>query len=299
MRTHLAKSLRLSLTLLVVNASLAMVKLLAGLLGHSYALVADAVESMADIFGSFVVWSGLRIAARPADENHPYGHGRAEPLAALIVAMMLFAAALGIAVEAVREILAPHHAPAPFTLGVLIGVVIVKEAFFRIASRLARFTRSSAVLADAWHQRSDAMTSAAAAIGISIALVGGEGYESADDWAALFAAGVIFYNAARLVPLGELMDAEPADIVGPARRLVEVQPNVRGVEKLFARKMGLRYLIDIHLEVDPEMSVREAHDVAHRVKDAILAAMPQVQDVLIHVEPYEGTPAPDAAVRSE
>lgn len=281
--------LRLSVALLIFNAGLALVKLLGGVLGHSYALVADAVESMADIFASFVVWSGLKISALPADQNHPYGHGRAEPLAALIVSLMLFGAALGIGIEAVREIFAPHHAPAPFTLGILIGVVIVKETIFRIARRAAKRAGSTAVMADAWHHRSDALTSAAAAIGISIALIGGPGYEAADDWAAMFAAGVIFFNATRLVraPLGELMDAEPAPIVGRARELAASQAQVRGVEKTFARKMGLKYLIDMHLEVDPEMHVREAHNVAHRVKDAILAAMPEVQDVLIHIEPHE------------
>ena len=246
-----ARGVRASIVGLVVNVALAITKLLAGLLGHSYALVADAVESLADVFGSIVVWSGLRISARPADHDHPYGHGKAEALAALFVALMLFAAAIGIAIQSIREIIRPQHGPAAYTLWVLLGVVAIKEGMFRFVRRAARAESSDVVLADAWHHRSDAITSAAAAVGISIALIGGEGYEPADDWAALFASAVIVVNAARLTsaPLHELMDAEPTEIVSRVRLIASDVPGVAGVEKVFARKSGTRHWVDMHVEV--------------------------------------------------
>jgi len=285
------QGMRLTLVGLLINGCLGTVKLVTGLLGHSYALVADAIESFGDLFGSLVVWSGLRIAAQPADEDHPYGHGKAEALAALIVAFMLVAAAFGIGVQAIREILTPHHAPAAYTLWVLLAVVVVKETLFRVMHRVADQQAGGAVLADAWHHRSDAITSAAAAIGISIALWAGPGYERADDCAAILASGIILYNAVRLMrpPLHELMDAEPTEIVARVRSVAERVPGVAGVDKVFARKSGLRYWVDLHVEVDPDMSVRAAHGLAHSVKDTIRLEMPHIEEVLIHVEP-----APDS-----
>ena len=282
-----ARNLRISLAGLFINGVLAIIKLLAGVLGHSYALIADAVESMADIFGSLVVWGGLRIAQQPPDENHPYGHGKAEALAALIVGMMLIGAAIGIAIEAVRAIITPQHAPAAFTLWVLLGVIAVKEILYRIGRRAAKQSGSTAVLADAWHHRSDAITSLAAGIGISIALIGGTRYAPADDWAAIFASGVILFNAARIMrpPLGELMDIEPAGLTEEIHAVAMDVVGVRDVEKVFARKSGTGYWVDMHVEVDPDMPVRQAHQLAHHVKDAVMEAMPNVRDVLIHIEP--------------
>ncbi|MGE0482230.1 MAG: cation diffusion facilitator family transporter [Phycisphaerae bacterium] len=285
---HYARGQRISVLGLLVNAALAGVKLIAGLIGHSYALVADAVESMADVIASVVVWTGMRVAALPADPAHPYGYGKAEALAALVVTLLLFAAGVGIAIEAVREILTPHHAPAAFTLWVLLGVVAVKELLFRVVRRTAQALASNAVLVDAWHHRSDAITSAAAAVGIAVSLVGGVGYEPADDWAALFASGVILFNALRLcrAPLRELMDAEAGEVNERVRAVARRIAGVAGVEKVLTRKSGLRYWVDMHLEVAPEMSVRAAHGVAHDVKDAVRAALPDVVDVLIHIEPF-------------
>lgn len=273
-----------------VNGCLALIKLVTGIVGNSYALIADAVESMADISGSLVVWGGIRIAHRPPDDNHPYGHGKAEPLAALVVALMLVGAAVGIAIEAVREILTPHHAPAAYTLWVLLGVIAIKEGLYRIGRRIARRSSSSAVLADAWHHRSDAITSLAAAIGIGMALAGGEGYEPADDWAALFASGIILFNGFRIArgPVGELMDVLPEGIVAEARRKALTVPGVSGVEKVLARRHGRQVLIDMHVEVDPRMTVRQAHRIAHEVKDAVVAGIPSVRDVLVHLEPEGG-----------
>lgn len=278
---------------LLVNAGLALVKLFSGLLGQSYALVADAVESMADIFGSLVVWSGLRISARPADDDHPYGHGKAEALAAMIVAMMLLGAGIGIAIEAVREIVTPHHAPAPFTLVVLIVVVIVKETLYRGVRIASRRAGSNAVLADAWHHRSDAITSLAAGVGITVALVGGPGFEPADDWAALVASAVILYTAGRLLraPVHELMDGDAPHVAASARRIALTIPGIRGVEKVFSRKLGVEYWVDMHIEVDPDMPVRQAHGLGHEVEDAIRAQLANVRRVSTHVEPYPHKPA--------
>lgn len=287
--TDHARGQHVTLIGMLVNTGLAFVKLVAGLVGHSYALIADAVESMADIVASVVVWQGLNIAARPADSDHPYGHGRAETLAALIVALMVIGAGVGIAVGAIREIVSPgpHTTPAAFTLWVLLGVVVTKETMFRVMRRVSSEVDSAAVLSDAWHQRSDAITSAAVAIGIAIAVFGGPGYAPADDWAALFAAGVILFNGCYLTraPLRDLMDTQPTEIVKQARVVADTVHDVQGVEKVFARKSGLRYLVDMHIEVDPQMPVCRAHAIAHAVKERIRSAMPAVLDVLVHIEP--------------
>ena len=282
-------SIRIVLIGVLANISLAIIKLVAGLLGHSYALVADAVESIADIFGSAIVWGGLQIAARPPDETHPYGHGKAEALASFIVACMLLIAGLGIAVAAVREIIVPHHAPAAFTLWVLIAVVAVKETLFQIGRRASKRSGSTAIHTDAWHHRADAITSLAAAIGISVALIGGKGYEPADDIAALFASGIIVFNAVKLLlpPLHELMDAEPTELIANVRRIASAVEGVRDIETLQARKSGSRFWVDMHIEVDPQMSVIAAHEISHRVKDAVRAGISQVADVLIHIEPHD------------
>lgn len=283
-----ARGQRLALAGLLVNFGLAVTKLLAGIAGNSYALIADAIESMTDIVGSVVIWGGLHIAAKPADPEHPYGHGKAEALAAFLVAAMVGAAGLGIALRAAYEIATPGRPPDPFTLWVLVIVVIVKEGMYRVVRRGAREIGSGAVHVDAWHHRSDAITSAAAFVGIGVAVL--MGYAWADPAAALLASGVILYNAFILFrrPLSELMDEEPVELVTEVRRIAGDVPGVSGIEKLTARKSGVRYWVDLHLEVDPEMSVRDAHALAHRVKDVIRERQPRVADVLVHVEPAPG-----------
>ncbi|HYE60528.1 MAG TPA: cation diffusion facilitator family transporter [Phycisphaerales bacterium] len=277
---------------LATNVTLAALKLGAGIVGNSYALIADAIESLADIFGSAVIWVGLRVAARPRSERHPYGYGKAESLAALIVALLMFGAGIGICIEAIREIRTPHHAPAWWTLLVLAGTVIVKESLFRAVRRAAKDTTSAAVETDAWHHRADAITSAAAFIGIAIALIGGRGYEQADDWAALFAAAMIFINASLLIggPVRELLDVTSPEEVETASAIAARVPGVVTVHKVFARKSGTQYWLDMHVWVDPAMTVRDAHTLAHAVKDAIREANPRISDVLIHVEPAAERP---------
>lgn len=274
---------------ILVNAGLAITKLAAGVVGHTYALIADAVESTADIFASTIVWGGLRVASRDPDEAYPFGYGKAEPLAGAVVALMLLAAAVGIALEAVSEIRTPHHTPAPWTLAVLVGVVLVKWTLSRRVHAVGAEIGSTAVKADAWHHMSDAVTSAAAFVGISIALWGGPGWESADDWAALFASGIIVFNGVRMLrpALHDLMDRMPgAEVVDPVRRAAELVPGVLATEKLAVRRSGMGYRVTIHVQADPGLRLDEAHSLGGAVKAAIRAAVPQVQYVLVHMEPY-------------
>jgi cation diffusion facilitator family transporter len=279
---------RVALLGLVINVVLASVKIVAGVIGHAYVLIADGIESALDVGGSIVIWGGLTVAARPPDRTHPYGHGKAEPIAALVVAICVLAAAIGLAIESVREILTPHHGPAPFTLALLVVVIVIKEFLFRYVNRIGRDLESTAVQTDAWHHRSDALTSTAAFIGISLALIGGERWQSADDWAALFACAVIAANGVRLAlpAFQEIMDTAPAGkIVGSILAVASSVPGVVEVEKCYARKMGLDYYVDLHVGVDGNISVQEGHEIAHRVKSAIQQSDSRIADVLVHIEP--------------
>jgi cation diffusion facilitator family transporter len=283
------RSIRWAQAGLLVNALLVLIKLFAGIIGHANALVADAVESSADIFSSLIVWMGLSIAVRPADEDHPYGHGKAEPLAAAIVSLMLLGAAVGISILAIREILKPHHLPAPFTLFVAAGVIIIKETLYRRVARVGRDTGSTVITADAWHHRADAISSLAAFIGISIALLGGRGWEAADDWAALVAAGLVAINGLRTLrpAISGLMDEAPDRSV--KERVLTAACGVAGVRKvenLKVRRSGLGFYVDLHVQADAAISLEDAHEIAARVKYAILAAIPSVVGVLVHMEPY-------------
>jgi cation diffusion facilitator family transporter len=279
---------RVALLGLVINVALASVKIVAGVIGHAYVLIADGIESALDVAGSIVIWGGLTVAARPPDRTHPYGHGKAEPIAALVVAICVLAAAIGLAIESVREILTPHHGPAPFTLAILVAVILIKEFLFRYVDRIGRDLESTAVKTDAWHHRSDALTSAAAFIGISLALIGGERWQSADDWAALFACAVIAANGVRLAlpAFQEIMDTAPGGKI--VRSILAVASSVGGVvevEKCYARKMGLDYYVDLHVGVDGNISVHEGHEIAHLVKSAIQHSDSRIADVLVHIEP--------------
>jgi len=273
---------------MIVNSIFAVAKILGGLFGHAYVLIADGIESGLDVAGSFVIWGGLKFAARPPDETHPYGHGKAEPIAAVVVAFGVLAAAAGLAIQSVREILTPHHGPAPFTLGILIVVIVVKEILFRYVNRIGRHVESTAVQTDAWHHRSDALTSAAAFVGISVALIGGKRWQSADDWAALFACAVIAANGLRLLrpAFFEIMDTAPhAKFVRAICQAARSVPGVVEIEKCRARKMGLDFYVDLHVGVDGNISVHEGHEIAHRVKSAIQQGDSRVADVLVHIEP--------------
>jgi cation diffusion facilitator family transporter len=270
------------------NTGLAAVKWVAGFYGNSYALIADAIESTSDIFASLLVLLGIRYAHRPADKNHPYGHGRVEPLITFLIVSFLVVSAIVIAVQSIHNIRTPHELPKPFTLLVLAGVIAIKEYFYRQVMRKSKMANSTSLMADAWHHRSDAITSAAAFIGISIALFLGKGYEAADDWAALLASCIILYNAYRLFrpALGEIMDEHfYEELVEDIRQTSLEVEGVLGTEKCYVRKTGMSYRVELHVIVNSEISVRAGHDIAHRLKAHLLQGLPQLADVLVHVEP--------------
>ncbi len=280
--------LRISGSAIAINVILALIKITTGIVGNSYALIADGIESTMDIVSSLIVWGGLRISIRPPDKSHPYGHGKAESMAGVVVAISLLTASVIIAVQSIREIKTPHHAPEWYTLIVLVGIIITKEFLFRKMGKIGEDLESSALKSDAWHHRSDALTSVAAFIGISIALVGGSGYEVADDWAALLACGVIVYNGVRLLlpALNEVMDSAAPDEI--EHKIREIAANVEGVieiEKCRIRKSGLGLLMDIHVVVQGDISVQEGHQIGHEVKNCLLESEIQITDVTVHVEP--------------
>jgi cation diffusion facilitator family transporter len=290
--SNMQRGARVALGGMMVNVVLAAAKISAGLFGNSYVLIADGIESALDIAGSVVIWGGLKFAARPPDPTHPYGHGKAEPLAAGLVAMGVLLASVALAIQSVREIFTPHHGPAPFTLVVLIVVIVVKESLYRFVIRIGKDVESTAVKTDAWHHRADALTSAAAFVGISVALIGGEKWYSADDWAALFACAVIAMNGWKLLfpALSEILDTAPrGEIVAIIQQAAAAVPGVMNVEKCLVRKMGISFYVDLHIGVDSAISVRDGHAIAHQVKDAIKRTDIRIADVLVHVEP-----APDA-----
>jgi cation diffusion facilitator family transporter len=286
--SNMQRGARVALAGMMVNVVLAAAKISAGLFGNSYVLIADGIESALDIAGSVVIWGGLKFAARPPDPTHPYGHGKAEPLAAGLVAMGVLLASVALAIQSVREIFTPHHGPAPFTLVVLIVVIVVKESLYRFVIRIGKDVESTAVKTDAWHHRADALTSTAAFVGISVALIGGEKWYSADDWAALFACAVIAMNGWKLLfpALHEMLDTAPrGEIVAIIKQAAASVPGVLNVEKCLVRKMGISFYVDLHIGVDSAISVRDGHDIAHRVKDAIKRTDARIADVLVHVEP--------------
>ena len=282
-------AIRTTLYGIAVSVGLIFVKGISGHFGHSYALIADATESGADILSSGLLWLGLRIAIKKPDKEHPYGHGKAEPLAAVGVALFLIAASIWIGYHSIMFINTPHTLPKSFTLFVLLVVIAIKETMFRYVMNIGNKINSEAVKADARHHRSDAITSIAAFIGISIALIGGKGYEGADDWAALVASALIFYNAIVILrpALSEIMDAAPSNqIVEKVKELSASVREVKGIEKCYVRKMGFDYYVDIHIEVDGKLSVTEGHRIAHLVKDTLLESSLRVTNVLVHVEPF-------------
>lgn len=277
----------------LINAFLAVIKLIAGLVGNAFALVADAIESTADIVSSAVVWSGLRVASREPDESYPFGYGKAEPLAAAVVSLMIVGAAIAIAIEAVAGIRVPHDSPAAWTLIVIVAVVIVKWWLARRVGAVGESIDSTAVRADAGHHLGDAITSVAAFVGIAIAVIGGPGWQSADDWAALVASGVIFWNGARILrpAIHDLMDRTPgAEVVESIRQAANAVPGVLATEKLAVRRAGMSYRVTIHVQADPGLDLATAHVLGGMVKGAIRQAVPRVREVLVHMEPFTVPP---------
>lgn len=286
--SQLNRGIKSTIIGILTSFILAIIKGTAGIIGNSYALIADAIESTSDIVTSSIVLLGLKVASKPADINHPYGHGKAEPIAGIAVSIALVIAALIIINQSIREIITPHHAPAFFTLIVLVAVVATKEILFKYVISIGNDIKSIAVKNDAWHHRSDAITSAAAFIGISISLIGGQGYEEADDWAALFAAGIIIFNGIRLFlpAFREIMDtAPPQKIIDEIKQKARNVKGVKEIDKCLVRKMGLDFFVDIHVVVDGAISVHDGHLIGHLVKDALIGNFPNIANVLVHIEP--------------
>lgn len=291
MRPHPSNiGIRAVLNGIIVNVIFSIVKGVAGVIGHSTALTADAIESASDVITSVIVLVGLKMAAKAPDEDHPYGHGKAEPMAAIAVSLSLVLAAVFILVKSFQQILSPVSTPEWFTLPVLISVIIIKEILYRRVSKKGKEIESTAVIGEAWHHRSDAISSLVALIGISIAVIGGKGYESADGWAALVASGIIIFNSYRIFKPAflEVLDtAPPEEVIHEIKAIASSIPKVKAIEKCFVRKMGLEYVVDIHVMVDPDLSVREGHAIAHAVKDEIMDKKPAVFNVFTHIEPLD------------
>lgn len=286
MNTKIA--LRTSIFSIIGNFLLACIKFVAGVLGNSYALIADAIESSVDVFSSILVWVGLKYSTKPPDENHPYGHGRYEIFSTFLVIGFLLVSATIIAYQSIQNIQTPHEGPKIFTLCVLTAIILFKEFSYRYVIRKSKETNSSSLKADAWHHRSDAITSILAFVGISIAIFMGEGYESADDWAALIASGIIVFNAYRIFRpvLGEISDEQLyGEMIESIRQIALTVPGVVDTEKCHVRKMGMTFYVDLHMIVSGEISVREGHKIAHDLKDEIQRQLPEIADVLVHTEP--------------
>lgn len=276
------------------SLALAIIKWLAGFFGNSFALIADAIESTTDIFSSILVLLGIKYSLRPADENHPYGHGRIEPLITFIVVIFLVISATIIAHQSIINLQTPHNPPKSWTLYILGIIIIWKEISYQIVMRKAHLLQSTSLKADAWHHRSDAITSIAAFIGISIAIYLGKGYESADDWAALFASVLIIYNCYKIFrpALGEIMDENLYEDMVKVIREKSIEVNgVLAIDKCFVRKIGMEYIIDIHSVVEPTLSVKEGHDIAHALKDYLIQSMDNVSNVFVHIEPFDKSKA--------
>lgn len=284
------KALRATRIGIIISIILVFLKAIAGHVGHSYALIADATETGADVISSGLLYLALIIAVKPPDEQHPYGHGKAEPIAAALISLFLIAAAFWIGFHAIEMIQTPHSMPKPFTLAVLLVVIVIKEVMFRYVRTIGRQIKSQAVIADAYHHRSDAITSIAAFIGITVAVILGKGYEGADDWAALLASTIILYNAVNILrpAIAEIMDAAPPDTISATVKEIAASVNdVKEVEKCFVRKMGFDYYVDLHIQVKPDLTVIQGHEIAHQVKSKLLGSELNIKDVLVHIEPYE------------
>jgi cation diffusion facilitator family transporter len=280
---------RVALLGLAANALLGLGKLAAGILGHSYALIADAAESLVDVFGSLLVFAGLRYSRVPADKNHPYGHWRAESLAALAASQLILLLGVAVGIGAVRRLINPSPVPASWTLIVLVAVIALKETMFRVQTIEANRLDSPALRSEAWHHRSDAITSLAALVGVAIAVLGGPRYAFFDPLAGLLAAMIVLINGVRLArtPILDLMDTTAPQIAESAAEIAMRDGAVRAVEQAHARRLGRRYWIDMHIEVDASMTVDDAHRATGRLKEAIRLDIPSVTNVLIHVEPHQ------------
>jgi len=294
MRSIYQQATRAAVLGLVVNAALGVIKLFAGLATNSFALLADSVNSLGDMFTSGVVVFALRFSQKPPDREHPYGHTRAEAIAGSNVALLIIVSALLVAWEAMRRIYLPHAVPPAWTLWIAGPNVLIKEVLYRYKLKVGRRTGSTALIANAWDHRSDALCSLAVFVGLAVVRWGGPELIWADEAAAMVVVAAILWSATRLFRQSahELLDAQADEkLVREVEAAATSVPEVRRVETLWLRKSGLEYFADIHLEVDPDLTVAEGHAIGHRVKDKILREFEFVRDVLVHLEPHGGADA--------
>jgi cation diffusion facilitator family transporter len=278
---------------LIVNLALGIAKLVGGLLGGSYALVADAVNSLGDVVSTIVVLVALRVAQRPPDNEHPYGHTRAEGIAATNVAVVIIMSALAIAWEVMGRSGGERPLPPGWTLWIAGLNVAIKEGLYRYKYAIGKRTGSAAIIANAWDHRSDALSALAVLFGLAVTRLGGKEFLWADSAASLVVVAAIIYSGVKLFHLSasELMDIQADEpMVEQIRAAAANVPGVRGVDKLWVRKSGLEYFADIHIEVDAQMSVADGHLIGHNVKDQLLARFHVLRDVLVHLEPYPHPP---------
>jgi cation diffusion facilitator family transporter len=282
------KKARPMLFSLCMNLLFATGKGIAAFYGNSNALMADAGESLSDVLTSFIVWVGIRTSVKAPDEDHPYGHGKAEPLSSIGVATFLMIASILIASRGVERLWNPPQKPEFFTLWVLMISIVIKEIIYRYLKYKSKHTKSNAMLAEATHSRIDAITSFMALVGIAIAIYAGPKYRAADAYSSLIASVIIAYNSVKIFrpAFDEIMDAAPShELIEKIKSIAEKVKGVNEVEKCQVRKMGMKYLVDMHVYVNGKLSVIEGHDIAHNVKDAVREKLPEVSDVLIHIEP--------------
>jgi cation diffusion facilitator family transporter len=273
---------------LIVTLGLGIAKLLGGWFGHSLALLSDSVHSLGDALASASILGALWWSELPPDREHPYGHTRIETIAASYVALLLIGSGIWVGYEAVHSWNTAAPAPHWYTLAIAFVSVALNEGLFRYSMSVARSTGSKAVEASAWDQRLDVFGSLVVLLGLAVAAFAGPQWHMVDHVAALFVAGIILFAGGSLFwsSLQELMDRQASpDFLAKIRQLAFTVPGVRGVEKLVARKAGLEYFVDIHVEVNPALSVMEGHSIGHAVKDCLVTEITTVKDVLVHIEP--------------
>lgn len=282
------ETLKASLFSIIGNTILALLKGTAGVIGHSYALIADAIESTTDIISSIIVMFGVQYALKKPNKLHPYGYGKIEPILTIMVGALLFTSGCIIAYHSIDNIYIPHKVPSAWTLYVVGPIIIWKEISFQWVMQKAKKTNSSSLKADAWHHRADAITSLSAFIGISISLFFGDKYANADDYAALFAAIFIFYNSYKLVrpAFDEILDKQIYNnITDEVTQIASTLPEIDSIEKCYVRKAGMFYFIDLHARIQKDITVEEGHIRAHHLKKVIEQKIPSVLEVMIHIEP--------------
>lgn len=278
-------------TILISIASsliLAVIKGISGNMGHSDALIADALESSSDVIASLLVLFGMYYSHKPADEDHPYGHGKAEALSTFGVVGFLLISATLIAYNGIQNLFIDQQQPATFTIYILLGIIVWKELSFRYVVNKGKKTNSLSLQADAWHHRADAISSLIALFGIGISIIFGAEYSKADDWAAIVSALFIVYNAYTIFrpALGEILDEHTHhDLIEKIRNMQNEVDGVIAIEKCLVRKTGMYYFVDIHLEVDGNISVEKGHKIGHDFKNHIMNKIPEINDVLVHIEP--------------